>query len=151
MLEPFEQNNHEIRLISRRKFLFQYHATLTLFLLLFFKQVNNGSQCLTIYASPRFFWLGHKTSVQVVSPVCISVCKSHDIMLRQQKKMQYFFNIVFCRKKLEKNAYIHNNECVLHCCIIKILKDENWPWFYLVTAYYFWQPFDAIIWQPCIP
>ena len=48
------------------------------------------------------------------------------------KKMQYFFNIVFCRKKLEKNAYIHNNECVLHCCIIKILKDENWPWFYLV-------------------
>ena len=67
------------------------------------------------------------------------------------KKMQYIFNIVFCRKKLEKNAYIHNNECVLHCCIIKILKDENWPWFYLVTAYYFWQTFDAIIWQPCIP
>ena len=53
----------------RRENLFQYHATLTLFLLLFFKQVNNGSQCLTIYGSPSpyldnftyiFWWNGKK-------------------------------------------------------------------------------------------
>ena len=49
MFQPFEQNNLEIRLISRRNFLFQYHANLTLFLQLFFKQVSNGSHFPTIF------------------------------------------------------------------------------------------------------
>ena len=40
MLQRFEHNNLEITLISRCNFFFQYHATVTLFLLLFFKQVN---------------------------------------------------------------------------------------------------------------
>ena len=63
---------------------------------------SNGSQRLTIYASPRFCWLGHKTSVQVVSPVCISVCKSHDIMLRQQKKFNTFSTLYFAERNWKK-------------------------------------------------
>ena len=40
--QPFEQNNLEIILMYRHKYLFQYHTTLTLVLLLFFEQVSNS-------------------------------------------------------------------------------------------------------------
>ena len=69
----------EITLISRCNFLFQYHATLTLFLLLFFKQVNNGSHFPTIFFPPSFlvpiliffslfFFPGIKLNLELLTP-----------------------------------------------------------------------------------
>ena len=49
-----------------------------------------------------YLWIGYKTSVQVVTPVCTSVCKSHDIMLRQQKKCNTFSTLYFAERNWKK-------------------------------------------------
>ena len=102
-----------------------------------------------------FCWLGHKTSVQVVTPVCISVCKSHDIMLRQQKICNTFSTLYFAERNWKKmrTSITMNVFCTAASSKYWRMKiDLDFIWLLLVvTAYYFWQTFDAIIWQPCIP
>ena len=98
LLQPFQQNNLEITLISRCHFLFQYHATSTLFLRIFFKQVNNSSHFPTICPSKSrhmsgflndtmFFGLSYKFNQSSISILSVSVrslecCKRRCLFLQ---------------------------------------------------------------------